>query len=106
MAGFNQVVPESSFVRIYNRTYVFFLSILIDGKIKNSWMTEVHYVNIKTFKNADYVKMLELLGANDFSAGLGNRQKTQTADPSTENMGAMIKMINHDNFIPTTVVES
>ncbi|XP_045545359.1 uncharacterized protein isoform X2 [Salmo salar] len=40
------------------------------------------------------------------TAGLGNRQKTQTADPSTENMGAMIKMINHDNFIPTTVVES
>ncbi|XP_064840588.1 uncharacterized protein LOC135552715 [Oncorhynchus masou masou] len=34
---------------------------------------------------------------------LGRVVNRQRADPSTESMGAMIKMINHDNFIPTTV---
>lgn len=69
---------------------------------------ELHHISIKQihFRKLIVCEIENYSGAKDFSAGLGNRQKTQTADPSTENMGAMIKMINHDNFIPTTVVES
>lgn len=110
MTGFNQIVPESSFCQDLQckRTAIFFYLHEMRNKhqypIYRQWVAP-HKYKKNTFQKDDSMWKLELLGANHFLAGR-QQQKTQRADPSTENMGAMIKVINHDNFIPTTVVES